>query len=137
MKPVMQTRTVKPGTKPDDAPPEERGNCFAACIASILEVSCDDVDACLLLDDAWWERAHYYCFYAGFALEWRQRDSRIDPPKGYAIAGGRSQRGMMHAVVALDGEIVHDPHPDGGGIESVSDWVTLTPLADYVARSAS
>ncbi|MGU9981530.1 hypothetical protein ACJ4V0_15955 [Phreatobacter sp. HK31-P] len=46
-----------------------------------------------------------------------------------AILGGKSPRGFGHSVVIADGEIVHDPHPDGGGLvgpfdEDSSWWVT-------------
>ena len=38
MKPVKQTRIHK-----GLSPISDRGNCFAACIASILELECEDV----------------------------------------------------------------------------------------------
>lgn len=38
MKPVMQTKRGGSG-----APPEERGDCLAACLASLLEVPIEDV----------------------------------------------------------------------------------------------
>lgn len=30
---------------------------------------------------------------------------------------GKSPRGYMHVVIYCDGELYHDPHPDGGGVE--------------------
>jgi hypothetical protein len=44
----MQTKIGGP-----DAPLEDRGDCFAACIASVLEVPLAEVE--ILLDDDWWE----------------------------------------------------------------------------------
>lgn len=34
----------------------------------------------------------------------------------YVMIGGESPRGNNHVVIAADGEIIHDPHPDGGGL---------------------
>ncbi|KAF0135481.1 MAG: Uncharacterized protein FD152_1322 [Xanthobacteraceae bacterium] len=56
------------------------------------------------------------------------------------LLGGKSPRGYGHSVVIADGEIVHDPHPDGGGIVAPFDedglwWVTW--FGDVRARSAA
>ncbi|KKL84801.1 hypothetical protein LCGC14_1961060, partial [marine sediment metagenome] len=45
MKPIYQTRFAGP-----DAPVAEQGNCFAACLASILECSLEEVD--VLFDES-------------------------------------------------------------------------------------
>lgn len=37
-------------------------------------------------------------------------------PDIYWILGGVSPRGTNHSVVCCGGEVVHDPHPDGGGV---------------------
>lgn len=47
----------------------------------------------------------------------------------YYILGGTSPRGTSHSVVACGGEIIHDPHPDGGNLVCpMSDgyyWITV------------
>jgi len=40
----------------------------------------------------------------------------------YHLISGISPRGIAHSVVGLNGEIVHDPHPDRTGLEEVNSW---------------
>lgn len=43
----------------------------------------------------------------------------IDISKGAGVkhlVNGISPRGYMHSVIYEDGELWHDPHPDGGGV---------------------
>ena len=40
----------------------------------------------------------------------------LGAPDAYYLMGGMSLRGKPHCVVCLGGEMVHDPHPDGGGL---------------------
>lgn len=110
MKPVFQT--VKHN------PPHSIGNCYRACIASILEIGIDDIppfetmtgfsDKCVSGDD--WHKA-YMAFFEKrglFPSLHRIEDGRV--PAGYSILSGRSPRiDGGHCVVSLDGEIVHDP----------------------------
>lgn len=139
MEPVDQTRFGYP-----------EGNCVVACVASILEVALDELPD---LHDVyheegrnWWKalragvRRHgWEAMYLGETYL-----DGVDPrelaPQGYAVAGGDSPReetvdedgeNAGHAVVALDGELVHDPHPSddflGGPVE---DWILLIPPRD-------
>jgi hypothetical protein len=51
-------------------------------------------------------------------------------PDTYCIANGPGPRGFRHAVVYLNGELVHDPHPEGGGLLKVEEYewfVSLRP----------
>lgn len=58
----------------------------------------------------------------------------------YCVFAGRSPRGNNHAVVSLDGEIVHDPSPDGGGIIAPCDdgfyWWEFFGAARVSVRAA-
>ncbi len=100
------------------------GNCFSACLASILEIPIDEVP--LFLGAYWdgflpWLREHglWVSFY-------RRSERRV--PLGYSIAGGRSMRfaGRMHACVAYDGMIVHDPHPSRDGLPyGIEEYVVI------------
>jgi hypothetical protein len=94
------------------------GNCFAACIASILEMPLALMPEHKALDnEQWWEvwyrflqprNAHLVNFKNGG--EWW--------PLGFSIAAVRSPRGnWLHACVALDGKIIHDPHPERTALE--------------------
>lgn len=108
------------------------GNCFSACVASILEIPLDTVPAyqCDLADDGWWARWVAWFEEHGYRAVWRLHTKEEPAPRGYAILGAKSPRGQFtHAVVCLDGEIVWDPHPDRHmGVGKWVDWIQLEPL---------
>ena len=116
MKPVFQTTFGGP-----KAPIEERGNCFSACVASILELPIEQVPTFVIEDD-WHIAAQTWLNARGLwllSLPWDDEWGAIvlEPFGGYHIIGGQSPRGEHgHSVVGLRGEIVHDPHPSGEGI---------------------
>ena len=111
-----------------------RGNCFSACLASLLEVPIEDVPLFLwesgdgtIFDwserlDAWLKPMGLYAlhFFSG------QRPPRVMPGVLH-IMTGISPRGRPHAVIGLGGEIVHDPHPDRSGLISCDGFVLLVP----------
>lgn len=125
MKPVYQTRFGS------------IGNCYTACVASILEVSLEELS----------EHERLYQEYARAHEErrYKERDDWFDrlrgeqwrlgfipvviphfyKPKGYAIKSGMGSRGLLHCCVALDGEIVHDPHPSDEKLTTVEDYEVL------------
>lgn len=116
MKPVKQTTFGYP-----------RGNCYAACVASLLEIP---LEACPIVEDvATWNEV-WDAWYAARGLarmcfeynpEWK--------PRGWAIISGISPRVMTdedgervhHSCVGCDGELVHDPHPDDTFLEKITD----------------
>lgn len=116
MKPVTQTVTTVPG-----------GNCFSACVASLLELSIDEVPYFMSDPETWWERfldwlrpRGYYALCVPYSTSWW--------PNGYHIIGGRSPRDTSHAVVGLGEKIVHDPHPDRTGLVKREDVTLLVPI---------
>ena len=107
MKPVMQTKYG------------EDGNCFAACVASILEVSIDEVpwlkepenwkDYSLRLNNYLKEKHYLKLFHFGFdALTNHYPDTMTD---GYYIVSGKIEGGLEHSVVYKNGELIHDSNP--------------------------
>jgi len=129
MKPIYQTRFAGP-----DAPVAEQGNCFAACLASILECSLEEVD--VLFDESgseYWldvfqkrlsDRGFPYKMLMMAPTNWTVHHLRGVP----YIAGGPSPRGdWLHSCVYLNGELLHDPVRDGGGLVNgeVRDIVVL------------
>jgi hypothetical protein len=117
MIPVMQTLTRVP-----------EANCFAACVASILEVS---IEAVPNFDgDDWYQRWNAWLRPRGLALLTWPASEGGWRPEGYSILGAESPRGdWAHAVVCLDGEIVHDPHPVGmGKVGKWRDWTVFMAL---------
>jgi len=126
MIPVKQTVTTVPG-----------GNCFSACIASILEMDIEDVPYFMgdleQIEDpefdwftgflSWLFGKGYWAIPLPLNNAWR--------PDGLYILSGKSPRGDYdHSVVASGTEltIVHDPHPDNTGILTHDDVVVIVPL---------
>jgi hypothetical protein len=113
MKPVKQTLFFdKDGT----------GNCFEACIASILEIDLSEVP--LFHNTDWFPRFWDWLISRGYEYHGILPPNRVPVYKkgidGFFIGAGDSPRGPHikggHAVVFKDGAMVHDPHPDNTGI---------------------
>lgn len=99
---VHQTRRGGP-----DLPPEERGNCFAACLATILEIPMEEVEHHVAYDDGWQALLDWLmeCGWYLHALD--HPDWRSWLP-GFTIMGVDSAflklpEGGGHVVVAYDG----------------------------------
>ena len=134
MIPVTQTKVVVKNSKGDTV---VRGNCFAAAIASLVEVPLTDVpnvEVLFYVDDvSWygvmdaWLRANGYEIRTnnGFDVFHKpdkfREDIRVDlwnDLRGrYYLATGMSPRGVMHVCIYQDGVMVHDPHPTREGID--------------------
>lgn len=117
MIPVTQTKLHDPDNGVN-------GNCWRAAIASILEIGIDDIPH---LEDAeyGWVDFHEFLLTQGMVPKFSD-----DPPEGYVLAVGLSPRGVSHCVVAKDGEFVHDPHPAGGFVLEVKEWIKLEKLPE-------
>jgi hypothetical protein len=110
--PVHQTRFGK-----------GEGNCLAACVVSILDAPelLEELSDALKDTVDWesqglvllgWLRAHGKSTIP--LLLW-SKDAEKHIEGLLCIAEGKGPRGLRHAVVWRDG-LLHDPHPDGGGL---------------------
>ena len=99
------------------------GNCFNACLASILELSLPEVPD--YRDKGKW-LLQYNDWLLNYGLTLIPLTYGSWVPKGYSILGGRSARGLDHAVVAWNGKMIHDPHPDKTGLETFTDWLVFS-----------
>lgn len=113
MKPIKQTRLHKGLT-----PVSDRGNCFPACIASILEMECEDVIQIQELydNDMWCETLQHWLNKRGY--RWRALTGDDNILDKHILVTGKSPRhpDCTHVVIYLNGKMVHDPHPDNAGI---------------------
>ena len=102
------------------------GNCFSACVASLLELSLDQVPYFMDHEDwfseflKWLDQYGYWAIPIPLTNSWK--------PNGYCILSGKSPRGNFdHSVVANGLTIIHDPHPSQQGIETIVDAIILIP----------
>src|SRR5262245_45006179 len=98
MKPVDQTVFGLP-----------HGNCFAACVASVIELPIEKVPNFVLEGDRWFDAAAEWLDERGYTLLWVKRDAvacgYLDPRPlinagHYLIVSGTSPRGeFLHCVI--------------------------------------
>lgn len=105
--------------------PGQEGDCFRACVASILELPREDVPHFAQLtagssSAAFWNMAYDWLEARGYEYVYRNRRGRAELGKDdYQIMVGPSPRGngTYHAVVGQGGTIIHDPHPSRAGLD--------------------
>ena len=120
----------------------QNGDCWRACLSSILECDIDTFPA--------WEYGEEWADYFPSVLrvlesmgyQWGQytiENTDLNCLErfsvgGYVIAVGRSprsteERQINHAVVWKNG-IAHDPHPDKTGILNITTFEVLIPIVN-------
>ena len=102
------------------------GDCVRASLASILEMPYEDVPDFAYCESQQtevrkWLRSFGYDYISFFwsadvSLAYVQERMRNWTQDVYYLLGGNSSGGVGHVVVCLNGEIVHDPHPNNVGI---------------------
>jgi hypothetical protein len=118
MHPVMQNET-EPG----------RGDCVAACVASVLEIPLAEVPNFRLASAPWTALQEWLAGRNLFAIKVVADRMLFHPmPMTFCILTGRSpRRDIGHAVVGqqteCDWHVVHDPHPDRSGLKGEPEWV--------------
>jgi hypothetical protein len=135
MIPVTQTKVVVKNSKGEEV---VRGNCYAACIASLLEVPIDqvpNVEVFFHIEDSsyWQEVMLTFLNSKGWELSSDHRfrvfhNEEIGVEEGkreewikeltdkYYLVSGKSQRGVYHICIYQNGKLVHDPHPTKEGL---------------------
>jgi hypothetical protein len=113
-----------------------KGNCLQASIASLFELSLDNVPHFAMYhEDEWSLKFTDFIYEQGYLYEGYAPISEIKNYQGvnnHHIVMGTSKRGYKHAVVYKNNELIHDPHPEGGGLIKEDGFLmikkTLTPL---------
>ncbi len=109
------------------------GNCFQACIASILEVSLDSIPNFNRNGpDGFWDIFNTFNWSTNYVLvDFYPGDRNFNYfADAYVIAVGESPRAKgekdkKHCVVFKEGKMVHDPHPSGDGILGEPEFFTI------------
>ena len=115
----------------------ENGDCFRACVASILELPIEKIPNFMgngpnFFDEnirKWGDENKIRMIDIQFHDE-ENRDKSLKDC--YIIASGKSPRNndFMHSIVWFNGKIIHDPHPDKNGIVGNPEIFTLFILKD-------
>lgn len=113
------------------------GNCMSAFIASVLELPLDEVP---YFAEGWPDgevfhrRVNDFLRQFNLAIMFSDCQAHFEyfGVKGVVhMLGGKSERGVNHATVGIDGALAHDPHPSKAGLVSVDDdwgvFVVLDP----------
>lgn len=109
------------------------GDCFRACLASLFELPVTavpnfyDIDAS---DEGWWKAVRDWLRPYGLGIMWLELRSveHLKLFEGFLIVSGLSKRGLHHATIWKDGALVHDPHPQKCGLDTVEGVDMLYPL---------
>lgn len=131
MTPVTQTRFFNP----NGSPGETRGDCWAACLASLPDLPIGDVPHFVQNDvDGgldWMVATQQFLQTRGYRMVYAAGTER---PGSYYIQTGPSPRigpageSISHACIYLDGQLAHDPHPDRAGLVSEGAAYALEPV---------
>lgn len=106
------------------------GDCWKACVASLLDVEdYDSVPHFVALEHWWAETYKYVHETTGQSLRKWRTHSIIPEGLDLLIGVGPSPRGDFHHAVIVDrvGALVHDPHPSRMGILEVEEFFAPIP----------
>ena len=99
------------------------GNCFSACVATVLGLSIIDVPEfqCDYSDDGWWEK--WLAWFAERGLKATVADA---VPDGLAIL---NLNNPSHSVVVRDGKVIWNPHHNAPLPENAvpQHYITIRP----------
>ena len=147
MIPVTQTKVVVKNSKGEIV---QRGNCYAAAIASIMELPITEVPNVETLfhlkEDLWfevmqtfitslgWEMCaddRFKCFHPSLCkitdkLELLDTMQMLEDK--YYLVSGKSPRGVSHITIWQNGKMVHDPHPTKEGLLTLETFQSLEKI---------
>lgn len=109
------------------------GNCYAACLASLLDIPLWMVPP---FEDMFGRGGEYRVrtqdwLRRMFGLRLQETSGhRVDELPEFYIASGLGKRGVHHSVIYSAGKLAHDPHPSDDGIIDVEWCWHLVPLAE-------
>lgn len=117
MQKVRQTIFASKDHDPGQTPSVKSGNCLQAAVASLLDLSLEDVPHFLEDGDNWAESMTRFCRARGYEVFLQTE------PTQFGLAYGMSPRFVTHAVVYIAGKMAWDPHPSGAGLIGVTAYL--------------
>ncbi len=154
MTPVIQTKVVVRNTNGDIV---VNGNCYAAAIASLLDLPISEVPNVEVFfkwapeNRAWEEVMNKWLELMGYRIEdasefrifhseiidkeFNEGAVKFNIPEErnklrgqYYLVSGDSPRGVKHICIYQDGKLIHDPHPTNEGIQNHLWFEKLTKI---------
>ena len=108
------------------------GNCWNACLASVLEISLETIPD--FDDETWYDDCRHWlrttCECTLMTLRTPEGvpiEHLLSEMRCYCIVGGRAARGFAHAVVYWGETEVHDPHFSRAGLDTLEDVTFIVP----------
>lgn len=93
------------------------GNCFAACVASILEASITEVPNFVgEFGTGWYEKFCEWLAPMNMSAMLTEHDENLPELPGYAVLCGNRADGGGHCVVVSEGDVVWNPDPSQGSL---------------------
>lgn len=145
---VMQTKFGGP-----DSPEDEIGDCWAACLATMLGCELGTVPEALRLETDDDKRQQTYRDFLGQynlrPVAWnfdKYTDEMMESfweSLGDVLTHvtGKSPRGdFNHGVVYKNGKLFHDPHPSGDGVLDVAFiefWLPIDPIKQNYSENGA
>lgn len=146
MIPVIQTKVVIRNAKGEEV---VNGNCFAAAIASMLEVPITEVPNVEVFfpfkGSYWFEVMDTFLKFKGYDLvhdprfkvfhskrhglkENKRSQWEKECKDKYYLVQGLSLRGVYHVCIYKNGQLVHDPYPTKEGLKTKETFQVLEKI---------
>lgn len=104
------------------------GDCFSACVASILEQSLHEVPNFAAVSALFDQNLSKYLRARGFFYLSVKSDGFDGRDKlGYHIIIGDTSSGILHCCVGNRDQIIHDPSPRGRGLDIIHEIGLIIP----------
>lgn len=148
MIPVTQTKVVVKNSQDEYV---VRGNCFAAVVASILELPITEVPNVEVFfhmqNSGYWQEVMFtflqskgwelcddrrFSVYHGNKLRFSSETENQylqECQNKYYLVSGKSARGVHHICIYQNGKLVHDPHPSREGLLTEDYFQTLEKVS--------
>jgi hypothetical protein len=115
---------------------ESGGNCFACCVASLLELDLESVpnfhqehqEKWVFPLRDWLKPMGLFPLVCQLDISDAFLQDYVEGSGAVYIAGGITHRHSSHACIYRGGELLHDPHPDGQGLKTIEDMTFLVPI---------
>lgn len=123
-----------------DASLEEQGNCFQACVATILQIPLEEAFDCRgpQNDLGWFEDFNEWLGEYGlgciFIESTEEKPVVSSGFRGIHMVECRSEtlyQGERHVIVAKDGHLLHDPNPHADRQGEIQGIYLFVPLEAY------